>query len=809
MIIKLNHDRLDRDTALASGDTDTHAQEPLLYGAITGQIAVGRYVLQIGEPCGAVVREASRTEQAHMRPRPTPILLRPRSIRGLLDRRIELAAALSALDAGLPVEAIGGPGIGKTAILRHLAHHPRAASFVDGILYLPARHQSSSDLLQLIFEAFYDSDEICKATDAEIRRGLQDKQALILLDDVQLPQHELEQLLDIAPRSAFVMAARERCLCGEVRSLALKGLPVEDAVLLLERESERSLDATERSAAATLCAALEGHPLRILQAAAVIREFGISLDDCARNATPASLITELLASIDEKQRRGLLALTALPGVPLQVQDVSGIADVTDIESSLMVLVRRGVVVSSRSRYQLAAGVGDQLRRKEDLKPWLNRAITYFTAWAERHRRSPGNLLEESEALMRVQQRATDLRRWGEVLRVGGLLEGALVVGARWGAWAITLERCLAAARAIGDRSAEAWALHEIGTRAACLGEPGMARASLSQAVKVREAIDDKRGAAASRRNLSFVLAPVSGYSRGRPTRLFDDVVDLDSLPIRDDTEPGARTSETKAVRAAPLAALMLAILGGLAYWAPSTRLSWRSWSVASIGSFLQGGLGGANVATATTSQPPRTATELRVLYFSTVPDRVAPGESVRLCYEVANGTRVRIDPDIGELGVLPQSCVSVTPMETTSYMLTAHDAHGKSVRRTMRVMVGSAASRESEPKEPGSAPGDSELQAPASDPPLDPPAQPPPSDRASILIFTPRPGSITAGGPTNLCYAVNSAVRARVEPGVGDVNPTSTLNCLRVTPARTTTYDLSASGRDGYQVRQQLVIIVR
>ena len=64
----------------------------------------------------------------------------------------------------------------------------------------------------------------------------------------------------------------------------------------------------------------------------------------------------------------------------------------------------------------------------------------------------------------------------------------------------------------------------------------------------------------------------------------------------------------------------------------------------------------------------------------------------------------------------------------------------------------------------------------------------------SILIFSPRPGSL---GPTQLCYAVADAVRAVVEPGVGDVTPTSRLTCLRVAPARTTTYQLTALGRDG------------
>src|SRR4029453_7229487 len=162
-------------------------------------------------------------------------------------------------------------------------------------------------------------------TETEIRRGLQDKLALILLDDVHLGRNELEQVLDIAPRSAFVVVTRERRLCGEVRGLTLTGLPSEDAILLLGREIERPLDITERSAAMGLCAAMGGHPLRILQAAAMFRERGIALDGWASNIAPESLITEWTASIDEKERRALLALAALPGLPLHAVHVAGIA----------------------------------------------------------------------------------------------------------------------------------------------------------------------------------------------------------------------------------------------------------------------------------------------------------------------------------------------------------------------------------------------------------------------------------------------------------------------------------------------------
>jgi hypothetical protein len=685
-------------------------------GVIIAQIAVGRYVLQIGDPCGAVICEALRADRSHFRPRPTPILRQPRSIRGLLDRQTDLAAVFSALDAGLPVEVSGERGVGKTAVLCHLAHHPRAASFVDGIVYVSARHHTSLDLQQLLFEAFYDGDPLCKPTEIEIRQGLQEKRALMLLDDVRLTQDELEQVIDVAPHAAFVVATRKTRRRGEVRSHALKGLPIEDAVLLLEREIDRSLDATERSDAATLCAAVGAHPFRILQAAALIREQGISLDQCAQTIAQSPVVN-LMASIDDKERRALLALAAMPGVPLQPRHVSAIAEVTDIEPSLTALVRLGLVVGTQSRYHLADGVGDRLRRTEDLKPWTNRVITYFTAWAERHVRSQDILLQESGALLRVQQRAADGRRSGEVLRIGRLLEGPLAAGVRWGAWGVTLEHCVTAARAIGDRSAEAWALHQLGSRALCLGDAGTARALLSQAVTLREMLNEDAAAAASRKNLGFVLPAISESPRERATTPLVDVLDLDSLPLQHATPPAISHEKTHSARGALAAVALFAILGGLAYWNYLEGRSLRPRDLASISAFVQTSLEKVTARLATLRTPQRAA------------GTVSSGsEAVALATEVP----------------LP-----------------------------------------------------------------DPEPQAPPTDRASILIFTPRPGSIATGGPTRLCYAVSGALQVRLEPGIGEVAPTRTLTCLRVAPAHSTTYQLTAYGRDGDRVSQQLVIIVR
>jgi len=617
-------------------------------------------------------------------------------MRGLSGRQAELDAIFSALGGGLPVEIICRQGIGKTAVLRSVAYHPSAAAFVDGVIYLAAQQQSSGDLQQRLFDAFYESDQIRKPTAADIRHALQDKRVLILVDDVELKREELEQLLDAAPRSAFVVATRAQRLHSEVRNLTLHGLPVEDALELLEREIAHPLEDGERRSAADLCAALNGHPHQILLAAGLLRDRRGLLDAWADGITPENLIAESLASINQKQRRILLVLAALPGVPIPAHHIASIAELTDIESLLAALLQRALVIGTQSGHRLADGVGDRLRRTDDVNPWINRAITYYTAWAERYRRDRHALLDESEALRCVQLQASNARRWGEALRLGQIFGGALVAGVRWDAWAMVLEQCLLAAKAIGDRAAEAWALHQIGSRALCVGETRGARSALSEALKLRESLGDHGSAAVTRQNLSFLLAPETEPApRPAPTQHWSE---FDSLPLQRGPELALRIKQPRRGGALAVAALVLVALGGLSYWAAG--------------------------------QP-----DLRSLDVTALTSLLAPREA-------------------------PSSTVS------------------------------SSAPR-------GQAWSEASVETP---PDVNAPAHPP-----SILIFSPRPGSF---GPTKLCYAVAGAVRAVVEPGVGDVAPTSSLTCLRVAPARTTTYQLTALGRDGEEVRQQLVVLV-
>lgn len=492
--------------AIPAGTVEAHVQ-----GGVSGQVAVGNNICQIGSNYGVVVNVAQPGQQPHLRPHPTPVLLRPRPFADLLDRETEVTGASAALQSAQPVEFYGQEGLGKTAILRYLAYDPFTTAFPDGIVYHRVRRQPPADLLQFLVDAFYESDASFKATDAQARHALQNRQALILLDDVELARDEVDALMNAAPRCVFLLASPERCLWGEGRSIALGGLPVDKAVALVERALGRPLSRFERLPAHGLCNALGGHPLRILQAVAMAQEKGDSLAEVARRLqTPSptkALTTQIIQSRSEPQQRILAALAALGGAPVSAEHLAALTGLTNVEPILDTLQRSGLVQAHSPRYSLTGTLGQDLSQMWDLTAWAERALAHFTTWAEAQQRAPERLVEDIEVILQVTEWGARSARWREVLRIGRAVESALILGRQWGAWQKMLNLVLQAGRALSNRAAEAWALHEMGSQALCLGDVATGRKLLGEALRLREALGHQAAAAVTRHNLNLALGP--------------------------------------------------------------------------------------------------------------------------------------------------------------------------------------------------------------------------------------------------------------------------------------------------------------
>jgi cytochrome b len=216
------------------------------------------------------------------------------------------------------------------------------------------------------------------------------------------------------------------------------------------------------------------------------------------------LTEQVLAERSEPERRVLSALAVPMGASVGKEHLSTLARVADSHPALDSLQRRGLVQAHSPRYSLTGSLDEALREEWDLTPWQERALEYFATWAEEQRHAPDGVLEEADAILGVLHRAAQEGSWEGALRLGRAVEGPLAVRGHWGAWAETLERELEAARQLGDRAAEAWALHQSGTRALCLEDAPTARADLAEALRLRESLGDWEGAAVTRHNLNLL-----------------------------------------------------------------------------------------------------------------------------------------------------------------------------------------------------------------------------------------------------------------------------------------------------------------
>src|SRR5258708_15693804 len=79
--------------------------------------------------------------------------------------------------------------------------------------------------------------------------------------------------------------------------------------------------------------------------------------------------------------------------------------------------------------------------------------------------------------------------------------------------------------------------------------------------------------------------------------------------------------------------------------------------------------------------------ELAIQNFYASPGEIRRGETVQLCYGVANATTVKLEPQPNPVWPSYSRCVDVTPTKPTTYTLTVADAAGNTRTQTLEVNV--------------------------------------------------------------------------------------------------------------------------
>jgi len=79
--------------------------------------------------------------------------------------------------------------------------------------------------------------------------------------------------------------------------------------------------------------------------------------------------------------------------------------------------------------------------------------------------------------------------------------------------------------------------------------------------------------------------------------------------------------------------------------------------------------------------------ELAIQSFYASPGAIHRGESVQLCYGVANAKNVKLEPQPNAVWPSYAYCVNVSPAKSTTYTLTIGDASGNTKTESLKVVV--------------------------------------------------------------------------------------------------------------------------
>jgi hypothetical protein len=459
--------------------------------------------LLLGPESGALLEHVEKSRQPTRRLRPTPLEGAPPPFPDRVDRETEAAAVLAWGEPPRAVNLYGESGIGKSYVLASAANEPAARALRDGVVSLFAKSLPLQDVLQACFEEFWDCEPPFKASDAEIRRALGDREALVLVDSVELPPDEAQSLVGAAPGCRFVLASREQAL-WDGKAVELEGLSEPDALVLFERELGRTLESGERDAVAAICRALAGHPLKIRQGAAEARRSGQALSEVrAEVEADGGSRRSLLERTSPQEERVLRLLALLDGASIgeeRLAELTGLPNAGEVASRL---ADKRLVHAHSPRYSIDGGLAGEVASlwpvTED-EEWVLSAVA---RWAESNRLEFGQLAEELDALLALFRRAA--RRPGFeqlVVRLGQAIDATLAWSRRFGVWGEVLAAVLAAAERLGDQAAVAWALHESGVREVALGRVRLGRQQLRRSARIRRALGDDAGVAATRHNLA-------------------------------------------------------------------------------------------------------------------------------------------------------------------------------------------------------------------------------------------------------------------------------------------------------------------
>jgi hypothetical protein len=409
----------------------------------------------------------------------------------------------------------GPDGIGKSALAATLAHTLDLRHFPDGAVFVTGQ-APYPDLLQALFDSFYESAPPVKVSPQQTRAYLHNLRVWVILDDVKLTPQQTDPILDALDEASVLIIGPERTALGRGQAVAMNSPSRADAVELFEKSLGRRLDADEIEPVNQICAVLNDVPLAVASLAAhaaqTQRSLSGLLSEIQRHKAWAGpggdpaigpALEQIVLFLDEIDRRILTLLAAFSGPSAAIESVRGLARLApdDFQARIRRLQQLELVSSlAPAPRGIAATTGHKPMPRLALAPAYYHAIRswlvddkarleivhYYAAQLGRGAQLPGDeLFNLLGAIEDAARRSTEpsSRAFGASPQSNtqaesaherhGLLEALkpMVRAADrnlarlgwWAQWQHLLDLTRRAAQSGGDRGLEAWAMHQLGS----------------------------------------------------------------------------------------------------------------------------------------------------------------------------------------------------------------------------------------------------------------------------------------------------------------------------------------------------------
>ncbi|MFN8596421.1 MAG: hypothetical protein U0559_09595 [Anaerolineae bacterium] len=536
-------------------------------GDVSGGIHVNNRTVEVNTNYGTIINQADQPP-VQLRPLKTQP---PRAPLDFFDRTAELGQLDQLIAANKPISIYGHDGLGKSALMRQAANSATAQALPNGVVLIEGVDESGTalklgDVIQRMFDALYQSQPPLKVNEVTARTYLSNTRPLVLFDNVQLDSpDQYRTLIDLCPQSSMIFALPAG-LSGQTRLVRLGPLPRTDALELFAAQSGEVIGEANRAVVDAICALLSDVPLAIVRAADVIRESNLDLEQARATLQAApttatnpidlglerafALAQPVLSPIEQQVLTIAAQLPALSndpnliarlysgevtvtsggervnidggyltidGVRLPIRDAQQTSAIfitpplqaNQVSSAISHLQALGLLHANSPRLRVDAGLRPWMRQLPDAAPIEERLLTQLLADVLVNKpRDLSYCAVEVGNYLSVIEWAAQHNRCQEVIVLGRAIDPYLTLNGLWGVGAQIVNRVLEAARACGDRSSEAWALHQLGTHAT---ETNTAHAIdlYRQALAIRRDLGETTAVAYTQHNLDVLMPPVA------------------------------------------------------------------------------------------------------------------------------------------------------------------------------------------------------------------------------------------------------------------------------------------------------------